>query len=873
VFVNILFYLALKVHISKIKNRGRDLIIREMLFKVIGMLFLLVCYSEQSLAQAVATEQSPDTIELKTSSLKTGEDGLTTKVIYSADDSVRLMVNERKVYLYGNAKVTYEDMKLEAQFIEVDFETNDIHATGLLDSTGTLIGKPIFTTEGSPYNAEEMWYNFKTKKGTSIAVVTEFDEGIVRGEKFVKDSMDHMYVRRASYTTCNAEHPHFWIAASKFKVIPEKQAISGPANLVIAGVNTPLILPFGFFPIQQKRSKGILIGKFGEQDNLGFYLRDFGYYAPINDYLDFKLTGDFYFRGSWGLGFQSNYKKLYKYEGGFSIRYNKFLIGEKESPTFTTNNEYRIDWRFRRDAKAKPGRSFSANVNYVTKDQQKFTSSNVDDIVATNANSNVSYSRSFFKKKLNFTANGRISQNLSNGDMNIDLPDLNFSLNRLQPFKSFGGSSNKWMVLKNFGFSYVGSMRNSISVNQDSIFEGGQGVVRLSEKFKSQVKNGIKQTVNMGTSFKVLKYFTFSPSMNYNELWYAKTLQKTWTGDTLIEDQVSGFSRVGSYSSSLSFATTVYGYKGFAKGKISGIRHIIRPTISGAYTPNYVDNEDVGYRNVQMDTAGNFGWYSIYDRAMFGGPSGRENASLNFSIGNNLEMKVRTTDTANGGLKKIKLIDNLSIAGGYNFLADSLNLSSIRFSAFTTLFELFRINLSGGLDPYNFSLDTNGNGFKIDRLMILDRKLGRITNALLSISTSLKPESFKRSAEKEEGQQSYMRYFTDFKVPWDVNLSYSFTYRKQFDQDPRKDQTIKYSGNLKLTDNWRIGFTSGYNFIAKKSAITSLDFARDLHCWEFNFRWVPVGVYKQFNFELRVKSSTLKDLKIRRQETWFDAVN
>jgi len=842
-----------------------------MLVKVIMMMIVFVCFCEQSIAQVAVEGQAEDSLVINSSTLKPGKDGLKTKVSYKAEDSVRLMVRERKVYLYGNAVVTYEDMKLEADFIEVNFETNDIHAQGQKDTSGIVKGKPIFTTDKSPYHAEEMWYNFKTKKGISTGVVTNFDEGLVRGEKFLKDSMDNMYVRHASYTTCNAEHPHFWIAASKFKVVPEKQAISGPANLVIAGVNTPLVLPFGFFPIQQKRTKGILIGKFGEQDLLGFYLRDFGFYAPINDYLDAKITGDFYFRGSWGLGIQSNYKKLYKYDGAFAIRYNRFFRGERESPTFQANNEYRVDWRFRRDPKAKPGRSFSANVNYVTKDQQKFTSSNVDDIVATNANSNVSYNRSFFNRKLNFTANGRISQNLSTGDMNIDLPDLNFNLNRLQPFKKMGGASNKWMILKNLGIGYTGSMKNSVAINQDSIFEINNRVLRLHDQFRSQIKNGFKQSVNMSTSFKAFKYFTFSPNISFTELWYAKTIEQTWTGDTLIENQVSGFSRVGSYSTSLSFNTTVYGYKGFDSGKIYGIRHIIRPGISASYTPDYFENEEVGFRSVQVDTAGNLGWYSIYDRAIFGGPSGRSNASLNFSVGNNFEMKVRTKDTADGGLKKISLIDNLGISGGYNFLADSLNLSSIRFNAFTTLFEKFRINASAGLDPYAYGYDTGGRAVRINKFMISERKLGRITNALMSISTSLKPESFKKK-RAEEDVPTYLMYFSDFSVPWDINLSYTFSYSKVLDRDPTKDQTIKYNGSIKLTDNWRIGFTSGYNFVAKKTAITSLDFARDLHCWEFNFHWVPVGVYKQFSFELRVKSSTLKDLKIRRQETWFDAV-
>lgn len=834
---------------------------------------VLVCYSEHSTAQD-STYIIPDSLKISAAGLKAGKDGLKTKVMYRATDSVRLIMKERKVLLYGNAVVTYEDMKLEADFIEVNFETNDIHATGLPDSSGRVNGKPIFTTENNPYHADEMWYNFKTKKGISTGVVTKVDQGVVRGEKFLKDSMDNMYIRRASYTTCNAEHPHFWISASRFKVVPEKQAISGPANLVIAGVNTPLILPFGFFPIQKKRSKGILIGRFGEQDQLGFFLQDFGYYAPINEHLDLKLTGDYYFRGSWGVGMHSNYRKLYKYSGNFGFEYNKFFRGEKESPTYETTNTYRLDWRYNRDGKARPGRSFSANVNYVSRDQQRFNSSNVDDIVATTANSSVTYNRSFFNRNLNFTANGRISQNLSTGDMNLDLPDLNFNLNRLQPFKSIPGSSGKLMILRNFGFTYNGLAKNSVAINQDSIFEFNNRVLRLTENFKDGLRGGVQHGLSMGTSFKAFKYFTFSPNFNYSEYWYGKTTEKVWTGDSLMETDNKGFSRVGSYNSSVSFTTTIYGYKGFKKGKIFGIRHVMRPSIGAGYSPDYQEREASGYRSVQIDTAGNFGWYSIYDRAIFGGPSGRANASMNFSLANNFEMKVRTRDSTGATTKKVMLIENLGMSGFYNFLADSMNLSDLNFSAFTTLFKKLRINGSAKLDPYQFAMDTAGVNRRIHQYMFNDGKLGRVTNALLSVSTSLKPDDFKRGPKEDDGNNPLMyRGFTDFSLPWDLNLSYSFNYSRQFDEDPRKDQTIKYNGNLRLTENWRIGFTSGYNFVAQKAAITSIDFARDLHCWEFNFHWVPVGVYKQFNFELRVKSSTLKDLKIRRQQTWFDNVD
>ncbi|MCB0735378.1 MAG: LPS-assembly protein LptD [Flavobacteriales bacterium] len=835
-------------------------------------------FCAQGWSQVAVEEESKDSVKVSVGELRQGKGGLKSKVMYHAQDSVRLLMKSRKVMLYGKAEVTYEDMKLEADFIEVSFETNDIHAVGIPDSNGIIQGKPIFTTDGEPYYAEEMWYNFKTKKGISTGVVTQVDQGTVRGEKILKDSLDQMYIRHASYTTCNAEHPHFWIAASKFKVIPEKQAVSGPANLVIAGVNTPIVLPFGFFPIQQKRSKGVLIGKFGEQQRFGFYLTDFGYYTPVNEYIDLKLTGDFYFRGSWGLGLSSNYKRLYKYNGNFQFKYNHFLFGEPESADFSKSNEIRIVWNYRRDAKAKPGRSFTANVNYVTKNQQRFTSSNVDDILATTANSTVTYSRSFFNRKLFFTLNNRITQNLTTGDLNVDLPDINLNMNRIQPFKSLPGNKSKLMVLRNFGFTYNGMFKNNISVNQDSMFEFNNRVLRIHDDLRNGLKNGIRHSLSGNTSFKVLKYFTLSPSVSYTDVWYSKTLSKTWDTDTLLEDNTPGFSRSGWYSASLALNTTVYGMKTFKKGKIAAIRHVIRPGISGGYAPQYQEEFNAGYRQVQVDTMGNMDWYSIYDGALYGGPSGSRNASLNFSISNNFEMKVRTKDTANPE-KKIVLLDNLGFTGGYNFIADSLKLSNIGVSAFTSLFDKkLRVNSSLTVDPYNFAEDTAGINRRIDQYMFETGKLGRITSARLSLNTSLKPDMFrKKKPGEEKSDQPEMdsrgRYFSDFSAPWDLNLQYTINYSQSFDEEARREQTIKYQGNLKLTQNWRIGFTSGYNFVARKTAISSVDFARDLHCWEFNFHWVPVGTYKQFNFELRVKASTLQDLKIRRQQSWFDAVN
>lgn len=846
-----------------------------MAVRVIPVFLIAVFFSKQVKAQQADTTSTKDSITI---GLTPGKDGLKSPVIYEAKDSVRLDMKNKRVFLYKDAIVTYEDMKLEADFIEVNFESSDIHATGLPDSAGIVQGKPIFTTEGNPYNAEEMWYNFKSKKGISTGVVTTEDGGVIRGGKILKDSQDNMYIKNAKYTTCNAEHPHFWISAKKFKVVPEKQVISGPANLVIAGINTPLVLPFGFFPIQKKRSKGLVIGTFDQQDRWGYGLKDFGFYTPVNDYMDVQLSGDIYLRGSWGFAIKSNYKKRYKYYGLALFKFNKYFEGDKEIPGSQEVNNFRVEWVFNRDAKSKPGSSFSANVKYITQNQQKYASSDVNEIIATNANSSVAYSTSFANKMVFLTTNVRIDQNLGTGDLDMELPQLNLNVQRLQPFKNLGGGKSKNKVLRNIGLTYSTAFRNNIRVNQDSIFNTSGGrTLELNPSFLEGVRNGIRHDAKLSTSFNVFKYFNFSPDVSLTDFWYLKTIERTWQGDSLAESDVKGFSRAAAYSGGVNVNTTIYGTKTFRKDskRLVAIRHIIRPTVGMRWSPDYQKQKNSGYRFVQTDTAGTISPYSIYQNGIYQGPSGSANGSLNFGINNNLEMKVKTPkDTSNGGVKKVKLIESFSINGGYNFFADSMKLNAITIGGFTTLFNKVRVNFNTRLDPYAFVYDTVNSSYEsIDKYAISEGRLGQFTSGSIQFSTSLNPQALKRRSNNEEGEfVSSTNYFMDFSIPWDLSMNFSSRFSRSIGEtESTKDQTLMFNGNITLTEYWKIGFSSGYNFTSKEPSITSIDFARDLHCWVFNFHWIPLGQYRQFNFELRVKAAKLKDLKIKRRETWQPA--
>lgn len=851
------------------KITGIYMIFRRIAFLVIPVICCLVLFSAQSFAQVSDTIQTKDSISL---SLKPGKDAVKSRVMVDAVDSVITSIKDKKMYMYKQAVVTYEDMKLEADYIEVDFNTNEIHAKGLPDSTGKIVGKPVFTTDGKPFNADEMWYNFKTKKGISTGVVTTQEGGLIRGGKILKDSNDNMYIKNATYTTCNAEHPHFWISAGKFKVIPEKQVISGPANLVIAGINTPVVLPFGFFPIQKKRSKGLVVGSFDQQDRWGYGLRDFGFYTPINDKLDMLLSADIYLRGSFGFSVKSNYKKLYKYSGYALVKYNKFIEGEKETSEYQEVNNYRVEWIYRQDSRAKPGRTFSADVKYITRNQQKYASTDVNEIVATTANSSVAYSKSFANRQVFLTTNGRITQNLTTGDLDMELPEMNINVQRMQPFKNMSGPKDKYKVLRNFGFNYTTAFRNNVSVNQDSIFnKSGRRTLELNPSFLESVRNGVRHTANFNTSFNVLKYFNVSPNASITDFWYFKTIEKLWENDTLLEQDVKGFSRAASYNAGFQVNTVIYGTKTF-KGRIQAVRHIIRPTVGMSWSPNFQESKNSGFRFVQTDTSGTISPYSIYENGIYSGPTGTGNGSIDFAINNNLEMKLVTpNDTSNGGVKKVKIIESFNFSSRYNMFADSLKLSPISVSAFTTLFNKLRVNFSTRIDPYQYAYDSSTSRYtSIDKFTIENGKLGELRSGSIQLSTSLNPDALKRRSNNDEGEfVSGMDYFMDFSIPWDLSLNFSSQFTRNVGATERtSDQTLMFSGNVKLTEYWKIGFRSGYSFTTGQPGITSIDFARDLHCWVFNFHWIPVGTYRQFNFELKVKAAMLKDLKIKRRDTW-----
>jgi lipopolysaccharide assembly outer membrane protein LptD (OstA) len=703
-----------------------------------------------------------------------------------------------------------------------------------------------------------------------MGVLTTEKDGYIHGRKVLRDSFEHIYVRNAKFTTCNLPDPHFHIEANKIKVIPKKQIVTGPANLVIEDINTPLYIPFGFFPIPEKRGHGVIFPTFGESPDRGFYFRGLGYYIPLSDYMDLKVAGDFYFRGSWGVSAQSSYYKRYKYRGNFGLSYNQNRTGEKELENYSVSNDVRINWTYNQDAKARPGSNFGASVNFVTSNYLRNNTTNYSDIIKTTSTSSISYSKSLLNNKLNLSLNSNIYQNLSTKDVNLTLPQLTASVSRQLPFKrALVSQPTLRSFIRNLGVSYTGNFRNEVEVKEETLF---------TKELLDSFDNGISHSIPIATSFKALRWLTVSPSFTFTDYWYLRTIEKQWNEEDSVVDihDVEGFSRAHQFNFNVGVSTILYGQANFKNSKIAAVRHVIRPRISYAYNPDFSTGQGNGYRFVQSDTSGNVQEYSIYERGILGRPGKGSQSSINMSIGNNFEMKMRSkNDSGELEMKKVKLIERLDLSTGYNFRADSLHMRKISLTANTTLFKKIRINLSSSLDPYDQD-SSGGVTRRVNRFLVnTSRKWVHIERTTLAISTSLNPDAFKAKTGKNLNERELEHInnnlddYVDFNIPWNLTVNYNLNANYYFFKEHVVRQDLNFYGDVNLTKNWKIGFRSGYSITNREIALTSFDFYRNLHCWEMRFSWYP-NIRRQFEFTIRVKSSTLQDLKLNRRRSWFD---
>ena len=813
---------------------------------------------------------------------------------YTASDSMVVSLDGQKVYLYNEAKVTYQNIELEAYYIELDLETKEIYAEGILDSVGEMTQKPLFRQGSEEYESETMRYNFESEKAFITKVVSAQGEGFIHSDRTKKIGEEVFITKDAKYTTCDADHPHFYLHLTKAKVVSNEKIITGPAYMVLE--DFPIyfpILPFGYFPNSPSYSSGILIPKYGEEQNRGFFLRDGGYYWAASEYFDLAVQGDIYSRGSWGTRIKTNYKKRYKFSGNFGFDYAINKYGEQGLDTYSRSKQYKIMWSHSQDSKANPNQTFSASVNISSSGYDKQNAYDMNDYLTTTKSSSISYSRKFENTPFNMSMNLRHSQNTKDSTMSLSLPEMTFSMAKVYPFRKKNRSGSIKFYEK-FGINYTGNLKNSITAKEDEIF---------SSSFATDWKNGIKHNLPISfPSFNLFNHINFSPGISYNEKWYFKKYNYNYEAggdfpdnpssipDNIRIDTITGLNRVYDYAYSISASTNIYGMfiPRNPDSKIKGIRHKMTPSVSFSYRPDFGADKYGYWQEVQVDSAGNTQYFDTNLGGIYGGSPGRgESGAISFSLNNNLEMKkLDTRDSTKTdeeqSFRKVKIIDNLSISSSYNLIADSLNLSPFNIRARTTVAGV-SINMGTTLDPY--MVDENYR--KINKFVWNERsgikKLGRVTRANLSFgmnfSSKDKDKEGNKQGDDQEGPTAsgetlpaiYDEYAA-FSLPWDFSFDYSLNYSGATRSNPngRVTQTLGLRGNVSITDKWQLSAMTNFDIQEQEFALTSFRLNRDLHCWNMSFNFVPFGFRKSYSFTISASSSMLQDLKIQKQQSHYD---
>ena len=849
----------------------------------------------------------PDSLAVSSDSIKDKKkkDAIDAPVYYECTDSM-VWSRAGNAYLYGSSKVTYDNVELTADVITMNMDSSVVHANGRPDSTGVMVGLPIFKDGSTPYESDRMSYNFKSKKGFISNVYTQQGDGFIMGGKAKKDSADVFYSEDGKYTTCDAEHPHFYIQLTRAKVRPKKDVVSGPLYLVIEDVPLPLALPFGYFPFTSSYSSGIIMPTYGDEMERGFYLREGGYYFAISDKLDLRLTGEIYTKGSWGLGAASTYAKRYRYSGNIDFNYLVTKEGEKGLPDYAVGKNFRLQWSHRQDPKAHPNSNFSASVNFATASYERANLNSLYNPILNSQSmrtSSVSYSHTFPNIGLTISTTMNIAQNIQDSTLSLTLPNLSVSLSKKYPFKrKKRAGDERWY--EKISLSYSGQMSNSISTKEDKVFDSN---------LMRDWKNGFKHYIPVSATFQLFDVINITPSFNYTERWYLKKVNQRWddASNSVVRDTINGFNRVYNYNFSISANTTLYGFyqpAGFLKkSRIHTIRHVFKPSISFTYAPDFGDYR-YGYYDsyVYTDKNGEVRTveYSPYQNSLYGIPGKGKTGSISFSVSNNVEMKWRTK---NDSLKKISIIDELGASISYNMAAKTRPWSNLSTRLRLKLSKNYTFSLNATWATYAYTFNENGQVVVGDRTEWSYGRFGRFQGMSQNISytfnnktydkikkwlfgedeeekgadgiieddveksldkkddsrESLRNSKAKKSKDAEVDEDGYMR----FKFPWSLTVSYGIIMAentaakinvKTMRYPYKFTQNLNVSGNIGISDNWNINFTSGYNFEFKKLTTTMLNISRDLHCFEMSCG-IVLSPYASFNFSFRATSQMLAD--------------
>jgi len=842
---------------------------------------------------------------------------LDNSVDFSARDSI-VLIGRNTAHMYGESKVVYGDIKLDAENIEMNLENSTVYAVGGVDSVGEAVGTPVFDDKGTTYEAKTMRYNFKTERGYITDIVTQQGEGYLTGGETKRIDENTFNIRNAKYTTCdNTENPHFYLNLTKAKVHPGKDVVSGPAYMVLAGLPLPLAVPFGYFPFSEKYSSGIIFPTFGDDYNRGYYLSNGGYYFAISDNMDLALTGEIYTLGSWGLRAQSAYVKRYKYSGNFNISYLKTVSGDKGMPDYSKSTNFQVLWSHSQDSKANPNMSLSASVNFTTSGYTRndLNSYYSNAFTENTKSSTINMTYRFPNSKWSLSTTANVSQRSQDSTLAVSFPNFTLTMSQVYPFKRKRAvGDEKWY--EKIKLSYSGQFNNSLTAKQDEFFK------------KSLIKdwrNGMRHSIPVSATFNIFKYLNLTPSVNLTDRMYTQKVRRQWDPNASAEvlDTTYSFYNVWDFSASVALDTKIYGFYQplFLGDKVKMIRHVLTPTISFTGAPDFGSKFFGYYGSYQYPDANGEMMtrrYSYFPNSLFGVPGEGKTGSVSFTLANNLEMKVKS-DNDSIGEKKISLIENLSLSQSYNFAADSMRWSNLNTSIMLRLVKNFNLNLSATWDVYTYALNSAGNPVRVNKLRISQGKgWGKLASTGTSFSYTFNNDTFKKLFGKDKDNkdkdnnksdsntmdQDFAEDTSDYQgntpsrkknkkgdgmefnddgymkwsVPWNLSLNYSINYGYgEFDYNKleykgKVTQNLSISGNIRPTANWNFGFSASYNFDTHKLAYMNCNISRDMHCFTMRASFVPVGPYKSYNFHISVKSSLLADLKYDKRSSLSNGV-
>ena len=829
----------------------------------------------------------------------------------SARDSVMEDLEQNIIYYFGDVTASYQDMQLKADYMAYNTKLNMVYARGVKDTiTGTLSGRPQMTTGGKTYEMDEVYYNFNTRKSMIKNMATQQEEGKLIGDKLKMMPDQSINISGGQYTVCDAEHPHYYLKMTTAKIMtgPKQKTMFGPAYAVIEDVPLPLIIPFGFVPEKPDRASGILIPTYGEENARGIYLRDFGYSFVIGDYLDIALTGDIYTYGSWAARLTSRYKKRYSFDGSLSLNYSNDITGERGTPSFNQSKNFGVTWNHSQDAKARPGTTFRASVNFSSPSNNRYNSASVNEALQNQASSSISYSKTW--SGVSLSLNLLHSQNSRDSSYTFTLPNVTFNVNRFYPFKR-KNRVGKERFYEQISFQYGATMQNKVAFKASEF--------AFDKNMLNRMQNGVNHNFSIGLpGFTLLKYFQFTPSVSYGMNWYFREQYRVYNTETNqlethFTDQFSTFGVSQTYSGGLSMNTRLYGMFTFGKrSKLQAIRHMITPSMSFSLSPNLATraNGMTSYTYTDKNGVEKTVEYNKYAGQLYSPPSGGRNASLSFSVANNLEAKVLKTQDPNAPeptnpkdkYKKVKLLDQLNLSGSYNFLADSMRLSNINVTASTTIFGKLGINGNCSLDPYAI----NETGQRINKLNVLKTgHLARLTNASASLSYSINGEGKPKgndghgAGQSQSGGQGsansdYARiyyhpitgeyipggwvYYLNPEIPWSLSFNYNYSYSRsyqvanqQLQTKHNHIQTISIAGQLRLTKAMNFNVNTGFDLTKMQLSTTQISATYDLHCFAITVSWVPTGQWESWSFRIAAKASALSDLlQFKKSASYWD---